>query len=232
MAVIDLLRGVHIAAGSLALVSLWVPLVSRKGGSVHRRAGRVFVISMAVLTLAAIGASVWRLTYDTDPERRTWAAYLLFVAVLSGSQVSAGVRALRGKARTGPQLHAWDVGIALLLLGSAVAVFAWGLRAGIPLFIGFAPVGIAIGSMQLAYWLRPPRNRMHWFFEHMFMMIGAGIGTLSAFSIVNAQHLGLRPDSLILWNGPTVLGLAAWAVWRVYYGRLFRRQEKELPRAA
>jgi hypothetical protein len=29
-----------------------------------------------------------------------------------------------------------------------------------------------------------------------------------------------------------VLGLAAWAVWRVYYGRLFRRQERELPRAA
>ena len=52
MAVIDLLRGVHIAAGSLALVSLWVPLVSRKGGSVHRRAGRVFVIAMAVLKSA------------------------------------------------------------------------------------------------------------------------------------------------------------------------------------
>jgi len=231
MAIIDLLRGVHIAAGTLALGSLWVPLLSRKGGTTHRQAGRVFVIAMAVLTLAAIGASLWRLTYDSDPGHRTWAAYLLFVAVLSGAQVSAGVRALRAKARTGPQMHAWDVGIALLLLASGLAVFVWGLRAHVPLFIGFAPVGIVFGAMQLAYWLRPPRNRMHWFYEHMFMMIGAGIGTVSAFSITNARHLGLRPDSLILWNGPGVVGLSAWAVWRVYYGRKFRRQE-EMPRAA
>ena len=232
MAVIDLLRGVHIAAGSLALGSMWVPLLSRKGGSVHRQAGRVFVIAMAVLTVAAIGASIWRLTYDQDPGRRTWAAYLLFVAVLSGSQVSAGVRALRMKSRTGPRMHPWDVGIALLLFSSGVAVFVWGLRAHVPLFVGFAPVGIVIGAMQLAYWLRPPRHRMHWFFEHMFMMIGAGIGTVSAFSIVNARHLGLRPDSLILWNGPGVIGLTAWALWRVYYGRLFRKQESATLRAA
>jgi hypothetical protein len=231
MAIIDLLRGVHIAAGSVALGSLWIPLLSRKGGSVHRQAGRVFVIAMAVLTVAAIGASVWRLTYDTNPGRRTWAAYLLFVAVLSGSQVSAGMRALRAKARTGPQLHAWDVGIALLLLGSALAVFAWGLRARIALFIGFAPVGILIGALQLAYWLRPPRHRMHWLFEHMFMMIGAGIGTVSAFSIVNARHLGLRADSLLLWHGPAVVGLTAWALWRRHYGRLYGK-EGAVPRAA
>jgi len=36
--------------------------------------------------------------------------------------------------------------------------------------------------------------------------------TRSAFSIVSARHLGLRPDSLILWNGPGILGLTAWAV--------------------
>jgi hypothetical protein len=232
MAVIDLLRGVHIAAGSLALGAMWVPLLSRKGGTLHRRAGRVFVIAMAVVTIAAIGASAWRLTCDTDPGRRTWAAYLLFVAVLTGSQVSAGVRALRTKSRTGPHLHAWDVGIAALLLASAVAVFVWGLRAGIPLFVGFAPVGIVIGSLQLAYWLRPPRNRMHWWFEHMFMMIGAGIGTVSAFTVVNARHLGLPSDSLIVWQAPGVVGLTAWAVWRRYYGRLFRKQESAVARAA
>ena len=232
MSTIDLLRGVHISAGSLALVSMWIPLFSPKGGRAHRQAGRVFVIATAVLTVAAIAACVWRLRFDPDPQRRTWATYLLFVAVLSAAQCSAGVRALRTRSRTGPQLHLWDLGLAVLLTLSGLAVFAWGVAQRIPLFMGFAPVGILIGTMQLAYWLRTPQHRMHWWFEHMFMMFGTAIGTVSAFVVTNARHLGLRSDSLIVWHGPGVIGLTAWAVWRLYYGRLFSRQPAAVSKAA
>jgi len=31
----------HALAGSIALVAMWVPIFSKKGGRVHRRAGRV-----------------------------------------------------------------------------------------------------------------------------------------------------------------------------------------------
>src|SRR4029079_13797884 len=79
MPIIDLFRGVHIAAGSLALVAVWIPLFSPKGGRVHRQAGRVVVIATAVLTVAAISACGWRLLFDTDPGRRLFATYLLFV---------------------------------------------------------------------------------------------------------------------------------------------------------
>jgi len=232
MPIIDLFRGVHIAAGSLALVAVWIPLFSPKGGRVHRQAGRVFVIATAVLTVAAISACVWRLLFDTDPGRRVFATYLLFVAVLSAAQCSAGVRALGTRSRTGPQLHVWDVGLAVLLTLSGLAVFAWGVLQRIPLFIGFAPVGIVVGAMQLAYWLRAQQHRMHWWFEHMFMMLGAVIGTVSAFAVVNARHLGLRNDSLVVWLGPSALGLSVWAVWRRYYARLFARRATVVSRAA
>ena len=232
MNVLDLIRGLHIAAGSLALGAMWVPLFSPKGGSVHRRAGRVDVIAMAFVTVAAAAACVYRLLFDADPRRTVTATYFLFVAVLAAAQCSAGVRVLRYKSRTGSHRHPWDLGIALLLTLSGMTVLAWGIALRVPLFIGFAPVGIVIGLLQLAYWRRSPSRPMHWWFEHMFGMFGACIGTVSAFVVVNARHLGLRWDSLLVWLGPGVVGLSAYGIWRRYSGRLFGREHTSTARAA
>jgi hypothetical protein len=232
MTVLDFFRGVHIAAGSLALVGMWVPLFSPKGGSLHRRAGRIYVIAMAVVALAAIAACTWRLLFEPDPFRRVVAVFLLFVAVLAAAQCSAGMRVLRAKSRTGNHRHPWDLGIALLLVLSGGAVLLWGIRLGVPLFIGFAPVGIVIGVLQLRYWLRAPQGPMHWWFQHMFEMFGAGISTVSAFVVVNARHLGLPWDSLFVWLGPGMVGLSVFFLWRRYYRRRFQGQTAPASQAA
>lgn len=44
---------VHVSAGAVALVAGVIALSARKGGALHRRAGRVFVASMAVLAVFA-----------------------------------------------------------------------------------------------------------------------------------------------------------------------------------
>jgi uncharacterized membrane protein len=232
MTMVDIFRAVHIAAGSLALTVMWVPLLSRKGGTLHRRAGRVYVIAMAGVSLAAIAACAWRLLYDPDPDNRVWAAYFVFVAVLAAAQCSLGVRALQARSRTGRHRQPWDLGIAVLLVVSGVAVLLGGIHTGIPLFIGFAPLGIVLGVLDLAYWLRAPRGRMHWWFAHMFGMITTGISTVSAFVVVNAGHLGLGKDSLIVWLAPSVVGLPGLVLWMLYYRRRFRRQAMTAAHAA
>jgi hypothetical protein len=232
MTTIDLLRAVHIAAGGLALALLWVPLLSPKGGRLHRRAGRGYVIAMAGVTVAAIAACAWRLLFDMDPVRRLWATYLLFVAVLTAAQCSLGVRVLRTKSRTGPHRHPWDIGIALLLVLSGAAVFGWGVLARVPLFVGFAPLGIVLGVIDLVYWLRAPRSAMHWWFAHMFGMIGTGISTVSAFVVVNAPHLGFPTDSLVVWLGPSAVGLPGLVFWMLYYRRRFKRHDALASQAA
>lgn len=232
MTVLDLFRAVHIAAGSLALVVMWVPLLSPKGGNLHRRAGRIYVLAMGIVTVAAAAVCIWRLLFDPDPENRVWATYFLFVAVLAAAQCSAGVRVLRAKSRTGAHRNPWDLGIALLLTLAGAAVLVWGIRLRNSLFIGFAPVGILIGALQLRYWLRPPRAWMHWWFEHMFAMMGAGISTVSAFTVVNAGHLGLPQESLIVWLGPSVVGLLVFGIWRRHYKRRFEEPSVAASRAA
>jgi hypothetical protein len=64
-----------------------------------------------------------------------------------------------------------------MLCGSGV--FFYGLQVNMPLLMGFAPVGIVVGALDLSYWLRPPQERMHWFFQHMAGMIGTCIATIT-----------------------------------------------------
>jgi len=44
---------VHIAAGAVALSVFWVPLVTKKGGRTHRRAGWVYVVAAATLAICS-----------------------------------------------------------------------------------------------------------------------------------------------------------------------------------
>ena len=53
----ELLTWAHALGGVIALVSMWVPLFSAKGGVVHRKAGRVFVWAMAWVSMSAVVAS-------------------------------------------------------------------------------------------------------------------------------------------------------------------------------
>ena len=51
----NLILFLHIAGGTLGIISGSVALLSRKGGRMHRLAGTVFLVSM--LTMATIGAA-------------------------------------------------------------------------------------------------------------------------------------------------------------------------------
>jgi uncharacterized membrane protein len=72
----------HALAGAVALVSLWVPLLARKGGDAHRRAGRVYAYAMGAVSLTALVACALRVV-EGDPERVRFAALLALVALLA-----------------------------------------------------------------------------------------------------------------------------------------------------
>src|SRR3954468_12351950 len=99
---------VHIAAGSVALASMWVPMAARKGAVLHRRAGWVFVGAMSIIAISAVILAGGRLFLDPRPEGKAAGIFLLYIAVLTVTAVSSGVRALRLKQRTGAHRHWWD----------------------------------------------------------------------------------------------------------------------------
>lgn len=70
--------------------------------------------------------------------------------------------------------------------------------------------------LDLAYWLRPPQKRMHWWLQHMAGMIGTCIATVTAFLAVNASVAGIQSSYLVLavFLGPTLIGVPGMFVWQ------------------
>jgi uncharacterized membrane protein len=219
----QLILTLHIVAGSAALLSMFIPIVAKKGGLVHRRAGWVFVGGMTVVSVTALLLSASRFLTDPSPEGRLAGAFLFFVAILTGAGVSAGVRVLRAKRRTAVHRHAWDLGVAVLLTLASLAAGTFGLATGQHLFTGFSVIGLLSGGSTLLYWLRPPTHPMHWWFEHMGAMLGSCIAATTAFLVVNASNLGAGTFSFALWFSPTLIGVPVTAIWTGYYRRKFAR---------
>ncbi|HEX8701810.1 MAG TPA: hypothetical protein VF815_23485 [Myxococcaceae bacterium] len=212
-------RWLHISAGMVAFAALWLPLIGRKGGPLHRRAGWVYVGAMIVSALTGMVISGWR--FFTQQGNPAPALFLMYVGVLSAASAIMGVRVIRTKARRGALRHPLDLGVAGLLLLMALVTGGYGLSVGASLLYGFAPVGLAVGGGQLYFWLRPPQERMAWWFEHMGAMIGSGIGTLTAMLVVNARHFGGSGFLLALFLGPTLVGLVGLKLWERYYRQRF-----------
>lgn len=218
---LKLILVVHVAAGVTALTSMWIPMLARKGARLHRRAGNVFVGAMSTVSVSALVLATARIVFDTRPAAQRGGVFLLLVAVLTAASVSTGVRVLRTKGRTRPQLHWWDIGLSgVLVAGSAGAVF-YAVAAREPLFGIFGGLGLVNGSGQLAFWLRAPRSPMHWWFEHMGSMLGACIAATTAFLVTNAPRLGFEHTALAVWVAPGLIGAPAIALWIGYYRRRF-----------
>ena len=131
-------------------------MVARKGGTLHRRAGWVFVGAMAIVSVTALVLAGSRLLFAATPGQCDGGLFLLFVALLTASAVSAGVRVLRFKNRTAAHLHWWDTGPPALLAVSSAGLAAYDLGRGEVLFVGFAAIGAVSAAGSLRYWLRAP----------------------------------------------------------------------------
>ena len=215
------LLAIHVAGGSVALASMLLPLFSRKGGSLHRKAGWVFVAGMATVSVTAFILAGARALTDPRPQAQQAGVFLFYIALLTGAGVSAGVRVLRHKTRTEAHRHWWDVGVAAVLTAGSLATLAYGLAIRDTLFAAFSSIGIVNGVSQLKYWLRPPTHRMHWWFEHMGTMFGACIAATTAFLVNNAEHLGADTFSLAVWLSPSAVGVPTIVLWTRYYRQKF-----------
>lgn len=208
----------HVLAGSVALLSMWLPMFSKKGGKLHRRAGWVYVWSMAVVSVSAIVASGVRLALE--PNRREGALFLMMVAILGGVATWWGVSVLQQKSRSRASCPVdWVASAALLLSGLAGIVY-WALGAML-LFAIFGALNVAIGARFLHTLRTAPSSRWWWWFEHFFGMIVACIGTVTAFLVVNyasaPEALRNAIPSVAVWVAPGIVGGAALGMLKRYY---------------
>lgn len=193
MSVFQILLGLHVLGGSVALLVGPIPMLARKGGSLHRKAGLVFCIALGC---GSVSAFVLAIAVHND--------LLLTIAVLTAFLILSGMRAVRFKRGANPS---WMDEVAHLSLACFGGWLLW--RSVSPLDV--TGLFFGVGSLALAgrQWQLQHTSRPDWLLAHIAGMGGAYLATVTAFLVVNFSFLP-KPITFIV---PTVIGTVfiTWA---------------------
>jgi hypothetical protein len=213
----------HIITGAVGLIVFWVPILAKKGGLIHRRAGQIFTWSMLLTGSAAIGISLCTLNdpMATHPqlvghvvfgdEKLVSAIFgwmMLGLAILTINLAWYGWQCNRNR-----RDHAANREWRNLSLQAATFIAAtncaWqGYLIGQPLMLGMSFIGWATVATNLYFLYKPNVAANDWLKEHIKALVGAGISVYTAFFAFGAVRtfpaLALHP---VLWAIPLAVGL-------------------------
>ena len=206
---------IHVAAGSVALLTAFVALVTAKGGVIHVRAGRAYAIGMTLIFLTAVPLAV--LGADV---------FLLLIAFFSMYLVFAGWRFARNRSRR-PQPVDW---IAVAIMG-ITGLAMWGYAVVLVLsgsgqwvtMLAFGAIAVALSVADGLFFRagmntqrRPaPYLRIQ---RHLTNMMAGSIATVTAVMVVNVS---MNPVWLP-WLLPTIVITPLIVWWNVRTARQAR----------
>jgi len=205
---------IHIFCGSIALFVAPMAMVTRKGGLWHRRWGKIFFWSMAVVAATAVVMSLIRS-----------GLFFLLVALFSFYLAFTGYRVLSRKtARQRAGKIDW-LAVAMMLAGS-VALIAYGVYLTLTSSFGtvaivFGAIGFFLAGADTRAFLNHPTDKQAWWYTHMTRMLAAYIATVTAFSVVNFQFL----PSMVRWLWATAVGTLGIIIWTRHYRKKFNRSD-------
>lgn len=207
---------VHIGAGGLALVLFWAAMLSVKGSTRHRRAGRPFLVAM-LATVATVPLVVLNRPVPFDPG---WIVALVYLSLCVGTVVTLAWTAIRWKDR--PErfrgLHFRLLGPLLAALGAVV--LAAGLAKGDPVAAVLSWVGLAFGTAMIAFARsRAPLHPRWWLSWHVNAVLGLFTAVHGTLGFVAWRALAApeatRADAAAWHAGVLVIAL----LMRVVIGR-------------
>jgi uncharacterized membrane protein len=211
MSILDMLKPVHIIAGSLTLICGLVAIISKKGKSIHRISGKVFFWAMSVTTLLGLNAGIFRPNYQI----------FIPIAIISFYQVASGYRILYIKTLHKGQkasLVDWVLTIGMFVT-SLVFIFLGVLSLSSDIFysivlFSFSTIGLYCSSVDIYHYTKKPTNKLYWLFIHIFRMSHAFIAALTAFLVNNSKLVPFLPQVLLLII-PIAIGqpIISFTIW-------------------
>ena len=211
----------HIATGSVGLLSFWVPVVGKKGDRAHRRFGRIFLYSMLATGTAAIGISTCTILAPMECHPRLHAPFtpaivrgifgwmMQYLAILTISLAWYGWCCIRNPRRHAENRRWPNVALQIAVLVTALNCALQGWIIHQPLMMGISVVGLAAGLTNLRFIYNRVPGPTAWLNEHIKALVGAGISVYTAFFAFGAVRLvpsiALNP---VLWAVPLVTGLS------------------------
>ena len=218
MAIFKVFLAVHVATGAIGLVALWVPLLGRKGSPLHKTWGRVFAYALLVTNVCAVGMSVLTLhaPAETHPHiadvvliESLFGWMMLYLSLFTATLLWFGLECVRNRARHAAHRNATTLGLQLATFTSALLCAVMGWRAGQPLMILIAGLGVTASVLNARFILDPAPQPGEWLVQHMRSFVGAGVSVYTAFFSFGAANLlpavAFNP---LLWAAPTIAGIS------------------------
>jgi uncharacterized membrane protein len=172
-----MLLSIHIAAGGLAIVLGAIALLVKKGGTIHRRSGLLFVYSMLVLGTTAALLGFRKSPTDGNIFGGLMTVYFAGTALITVRPVSSWTL------RTNVAALTVAIGLALVDIAGGVKAFnsPRGLLNGVPFVMHFFIAGVmilaAIGDVRIMRFGMPrggPRLARHLWRMCFALFIAAG----------------------------------------------------------
>jgi hypothetical protein len=213
---IDILLAIHVTAGMTCLVLAPLALAVVKGSRAHRRWGKLYFLSICVMTATALAVALYRPAF-----------FLALLAVLSFYLAFSGYRVLSLKRpASGGSASFADWAAALIATGASAMLAGLGLLpfgpaqhiSVVPVVLGL--LGMRAGLGDLYRFARRPTGRLYWLNVHLSHFIASYIAALTAFSVVTLSRL-LPHAGLVVWLWPATLGVPLILVAGAYYQRKF-----------
>lgn len=191
---------IHVAAGSSAILTGGIAILTKKGGKAHKKAGKLYYYGMIIAGLTGIVTSI-----------KVDSIFLLAVAVFTLHSTWGGNRSVKKKKGEPKYLPLLDkifmvlsvpVAGILLYLGIKVIIAGNPGIASIPLVFGLIVLRGAISQIR-AEVKGITISKKEALLNHIGQMGGAYIATITAFLANNVQF---SPQFLV-WLGPTIIGV-------------------------
>lgn len=202
----------HIAAGTTALLVGLIPMLAKKGGRLHNRAGRIYVYCMIIVAASAVLLCV-------SQPFKLFRLFLAGIAVFSFYLSFTGWRATKQK-KTSPTLGDQLLTYVTLVVSVGMIGFGGWLISQSSSFLSilftfFGILTLIFATQDFRRIGKKPAPQ-HWFFQHITRMGGSYISAFTAFIVVNTGR--------IVANGaPEWIGLAGWIAPSVIGGMLISR---------
>jgi macrolide transport system ATP-binding/permease protein len=206
---------IHVLAGGLALASGYVALAAAKGGTLHRRSGRVFVGTMLLMALTGTAISI---AFGAAPGINVPAglltAYLVVTALTTVRPATAWRR------RMDLMAMATAVGGGLLSVGVGIASLGAagrGARSIAVIQIVFGGIALLAGLADVRLWRAGPTSGVPRLRRHLWRMSTALLIASMAFFLGQADEFppAWRIRPLLALPVLAVLVTMLYWLWRV-----------------
>lgn len=220
---------IHITIGFLSLVLFWIPIIAKKGSALHIRAGHWYAKAMYAVGYSAL---VLALMLMIDPisfkfpnheldalskaklitQMRSGDLFLLAISILVLVGVRHGLQSVRAKGNQALMRRpdSLAINIALLAVGVCLAIFAVGGSPMSVLYYIFASLCLITAINNLRFCLKHKVTRGEQLIAHISGIVGAGIGSHTAFFVFGANRLLAELltgyIAIIPWVLPGVIG--------------------------